>query len=126
MKLLLDTHILLWWLAGDGALPTRAGEVIAESDTAVFVSAATAWEISIKKAVGRLDAPDDLLQACEVNEFDTLDITASHALAAGELPPHHSDPFDRMLIAQACMEAMTVVTVDEKFSRYEVDILALR
>jgi PIN domain nuclease of toxin-antitoxin system len=126
VKLLLDTHILLWWLAGDNALPPRAGEVIADADTAVFVSAATAWEISIKRAAGRLDAPDDLLEACEVNEFDSLAITAGHAVAAGELPQHHSNPFDRMLIAQARLETMTVVTVDDTFSRYEVDILPLR
>lgn len=126
MKLLLDTHILLWWLADDDALPARAGEAIADAETAVFVSAATAWEISIKKAAGKLTAPDDLLEACEVNEFETLGISVAHALAAGELAPHHGDPFDRMLIAQARFESMAVVTVDDTFSRYEVDLLPLR
>ncbi len=126
MKLLLDTHILLWWLAGDDALPHPAGEAIADGDTAVIVSAASAWEISIKRAAGKLDAPDDLLDACAANGFDTLAITAAHALAAGALPLHHNDPFDRMLIAQARSDDLTVVTVDPRFSEYHVAVLSLR
>jgi len=125
MKVLLDTHILLWWLAEDPALPPPAGDAIADSDTTVVVSAATAWEIAIKKAVGRLDAPDDLLDALDANAFDTLAITAAHALAAGELPAHHTDPFDRMLIAQARAEGLTLISVDRRFSDYEVDLLSL-
>ena len=125
MKVLLDTHILLWWLDEDPALPPRAGDAIADSDTTVVVSAATAWEIAIKKAVGRLDAPDDLLDALDANAFDTLAITAAHALAAGELPAHHTDPFDRMLIAQARAEGLTLISVDRRFSDYEVDLLSL-
>src|ERR1017187_4967103 len=100
--------------------------VIADSATVVVVSAATAWEIAIKKAAGRLDAPDDLLDALDANSFESLAITSAHALAAGELPAHHSDPFDRILIAQARLEGMTLVTVDDRFSEYEVDLLALR
>jgi PIN domain nuclease of toxin-antitoxin system len=125
VKVLLDTHILLWWLSGDRGLPRRAGQVIADSDTAVVVSAATAWEIAIKKAVGRLDAPDDLLDALHANAFGTLAITAAHALAAGLLPAHHGDPFDRILIAQAQMEGLTLITVDQRFSKYEVDLLPM-
>lgn len=108
------------------AAVARAGQVIADSDTAVVVSAASAWEITIKKAVGRLDAPDDLLEALDANTFDRLAITAAHALAAGELPAHHDDPFDRMLIAQARMEGLTLVTVDERFAEYDVDLLTIR
>jgi PIN domain nuclease of toxin-antitoxin system len=126
VKVLLDTHILLWWLSGDEALPARAAQVIADSATAVLVSAASAWEIAIKKAVGRLEAPDDLRDALDANAFDALAITATHALAAGELPTHHGDPFDRMLIAQARMEGLTLITVDDRFSEYEVDILPMR
>lgn len=125
MSLLLDTHILLWWLADDPALPRPAGEAIADADADVVVSAATAWEIAIKKASGRLDAPDDLLDAMDANEFDTLAITPAHALAAGALPGHHSDPVDRMLIAQARAERLTVVSVDTRFAQYEVDLLPL-
>lgn len=125
MTLLLDTHILLWWLDGNAILPSPAVEAIADPDTTVVVSAATAWEIAIKKAVGRLEAPDDLLEALEVNDFETLAITADHALAAGELPGHHADPFDRMLIAQAHAEGLTVVSVDSRFVDYDVQLLPL-
>jgi len=126
VRVLLDTHILLWWLSGDEALPPRATQTIADSDTEVLVSAASAWEIAIKRAAGRLDAPDDLLDALDANAFETLAITAAHALAAGELPAHHSDPFDRMLIAQSAMEGLTLITVDERFSAYEVELLPMR
>lgn len=125
MRLLLDTHILLWWLADDARMPRSAAVAIANADTEVVISAATAWEIAIKKAAGRLDAPDDLLGALAANEFDTLPITADHALIAGGLPLHHSDPIDPILIAQAGAEALTLVSVDRQFDDYNVDLLAL-
>jgi PIN domain nuclease of toxin-antitoxin system len=125
VKLLLDTHILLWWLADDERLPAPAAVVIADPDTEVVVSAATAWEISIKQAIGRLDAPDDLLDAVATNDFGTLAITVDHAMAAGRLPAHHADPFDRMLIAQAQIEGFTLVSADTRFSDYEVELLRL-
>jgi PIN domain nuclease of toxin-antitoxin system len=126
VKVLLDTHILLWWLAEDPALPPAARDAIADADTTVLVSAATAWEIAIKKAAGRLEAPDDLLDALDVNSFDTLAISAAHALDAGALPTHHTDPFDRMLIAQARAEELTLVSVDRRFADYDVDLLPRR
>jgi len=126
VKVLLDTHILLWWLAEDPALPLAARDAIADADTTVVVSAATAWEIAIKMAAGRLDAPDDLLDALDANSFDTLAITAAHALEAGALPAHHTDPFDRMLIAQARAEELTLVSVDHRFVAYDVDLLPRR
>ena len=125
MRLLLDTHILLWWLADDPRLPAQAAAAIAEPDTEVVVSAASAWEISIKQAAGRLDAPYDLLEAVAANEFGTLAITADHAIAAGRLPAHHPDPFDRMLIAQAHIEGFTLVSIDGRLSDYEVALLPL-
>ncbi|MHB1444597.1 MAG: type II toxin-antitoxin system VapC family toxin [Acidimicrobiales bacterium] len=125
MSLLLDTHILLWWLSDDPLLPAVAREAIASPESEVLVSAATAWEIAIKRAAGRLDAPDDLLEAVGANDFETLPITAAHALAAGALPPHHSDPFDRMLIAQARAEGLTLISVDDRFPQYNVDLLPL-
>jgi PIN domain nuclease of toxin-antitoxin system len=125
VRILLDTHILLWWLADDPLLPSRAAAIIGDPDTEVVVSAATAWEISIKKAAGRLEAPDDLLDALHANEFDTLVITAEHAITAGRLPPHHSDPFHRMLIAQAQTEGLSLASVDGRFSKYEVELLPL-
>ena len=125
MKLLLDTHILLWWLADDPKMPRSAATAIADGETVVAVSAASAWEVAIKKATGRLQAPDDLLEAIEANNFDALSISPAHALAAGALPAHHADPFDRMLIAQAAAEGLTIVTVDKRFSNYDVELLPI-
>ena len=126
MKVLLDTHMLLWWLADDSRLPPEARRVIADPATEVQISAASTWEIAIKKSAGRLEAPDDLGGAMAEHAFDPLAITVEHALSAGSLPPHHRDPFDRMLIAQARAESLTLVTVDPAFAEYEVDLLPRR
>lgn len=120
MRVLLDTHALLWWLADDAALGESARTVIADPGNELFVSAASAWEISIKRSLGKLDAPDDLQQAVRAGGFETLDIGFVHALRAGALPRHHDDPFDRMLIAQAQLEKLTVLTHDANFARYRV------
>lgn len=123
MTLLLDTHALLWWLADDPALPQVARTAIRTGGTLVLVSAATAWEISIKQALGKLEAPDDLEAALVASRFQPLPITVADALAAGRLPRHHDDPFDRMLIAQAQYAQLTIVTHDPKFRLYDVDVL---
>jgi len=125
VRILLDTHILLWWLADDQRLPPQAAAAIEDSENEVVVSAASAWEISIKQAAGRIVAPEDLLDALTVSEFATLAVTAAHAMAAGRLPPRHTDPFDRMLIAQAKIEGLTLVSVDRRFSDYDVELLGL-
>ncbi|HVB52720.1 MAG TPA: type II toxin-antitoxin system VapC family toxin [Candidatus Acidoferrales bacterium] len=125
MSLLLDTHILLWWLSDDPLLPTAAREAIASPESEVLVSVATTWEIAIKQAAGRLEAPVDLMEVVEANDFETLPITAAHTLAAGALPLHHSDPFDRMLIAQARAESLTLISMDHRFPQYDVNLLAL-
>ncbi|MHB8506096.1 MAG: type II toxin-antitoxin system VapC family toxin [Acidimicrobiales bacterium] len=125
MSLLLDAQILLWWLSDDPLLPTAARDAITLPDNEVLVSAATAWEIAIRQAAGRLDAPGNLLEAVEANDFATLPITAAHALAAGTLPPYHSDPFDRLLIAQARAEGRTLISVDSRFPQYDVELLPL-
>ena len=125
MSLLLDTHVLLWWLADDPRLPGPAAAAIGDGQTPVLVSAVSAWEISIERAAGRLEAPDDLMGALDESDFDTVPITIGHALAAGALPPYHGDPFDRMLIAQARVDGLTIVTVDRRFAAYEVDLLPL-
>ena len=106
-------------------LPSPAAAVIADTANVVLVSAASAWEIAIKKALGRLEAPDDLIGMVEANGFDDLPITLNHALSAGSLPRHHDDRFDRMLIAQAQADRVTVITVDRRFSNYAVNILPL-
>ncbi len=123
MRLLLDTHAFLWWLA-DIKLSTLARDAIAEPDNEVLVSAASAWEISIKQALGKLNAPRDVADRIRINRFTALPISVAHALVAGALPPHHRDPFDRMLVSQALHEGLTVVTRDARFAAYGVPILA--
>ena len=122
MRLLLDTNALLWWLADEG-LTAGAREAIADPVNLVTVSAVSAWEISIKKALGKLAAPDDLEQQVVSGGFEPLPITIAHSIAAGQLPCHHEDPFDRMLIAQAFAEGLTVVTRDKRFGDYGVALL---
>ncbi len=122
MRLLLDTRALLWWLADDG-LGAQARDAIANPANPVFVSAASAWEISIKKALGKLTAPDDLEQQVNSGGFLPLPISIAHGVAAGQLARHHDDPFDRMLIAQAQAESLTIVTRDKRFHEYGVALL---
>ncbi len=123
MTLLLDTHVLLWWLENHKALTPKARAAIQDGRNQVFVSAVSAWEISIKRALGKLIAPDDLDAALDANRFLPLPITFPHARLAGELPRHHEDPFDRMLVAQAQAETLTIVTHDAHLTAYGVPIL---
>lgn len=122
MRILLDTHVLLCWLA-DRHLTNDACEAIANPSNLVAVSTATAWEIATKKALGKLRAPDDLSAQIENNGFTPLPISIEHGEAAGALPRHHDDPFDRMLLAQAMIEDLTVVTRDARFEAYGVQVL---
>jgi len=122
VRLLLDTHALLWWLADEGLVP-QARDAIADPGNLVVVSAASAWEISIKKALGKLAAPDDLEQQVHAGGFLPLPVSIAHGVAAGELARHHDDPFDRMLIAQAYTEGLTIVTRDKRFDEYGVALL---
>lgn len=122
-RILLDTHAFLWWLDNNPRLGDKAKEVIAEPINQVFVSAATAWEISIKKGLGKLEAPDDMDSIAESEGFTKLPISLFHGDQAGSLPGYHKDPFDRMLIAQAQAEGLTIITCDEKFPHYGVRLL---
>ena len=118
MRLLLDAHALLWWLADDPTLEAGARSLIADPANEVFVSAATVWEIAIKRALGKLDAPPDLAGALDELGFTATPVTATDAERAGGLDPHHRDPFDRMLVAQAARLDAAVVTRDPIFARY--------
>ena len=121
MNLLLDTHVLLWAMDDDPSLSQEARAAITNGSNLVFVSAATAWEISIKKALGKLRVPaGDYLDELRRHRFTPLDITTEHALAVESLPPHHADPFDRMLVAQAMVERLTLVTHDARMKAYSV------
>ena len=122
MRLLLDTHALLWWLADEG-LSSQTRDAIADPANLVAVSAASAWEIAIKKALGKLTAPDDLEQQMHAGGFVALPINLAHGIAAGQLARHHDDPFDRMLIAQALAEGLTIVTRDKRFEDYGVALM---
>ena len=119
MRLLLDTHVLLWWLADDRKLGKGAREIIANPSNDVHVSAATVWEAAIKAGLRRLEIEiDDLEDAVVRNGFRPLPIAFQHAVTAGRLPPVHRDPFDRMLIAQASVEELRVLSHDRIFERY--------
>ena len=121
-KLLLDTHVFLWWRTDDPLLQEAARSAIGEADV-VFVSAATAWEAAVKASLGRLELPDTVESGVEDSGFEKMQISFSHAEAAAALPPHHGDPFDRMLVAQAIFEDLTLVTHDRRLEVYEVPIL---
>ena len=122
MRLLLDTHVFLWWLTDDPRLDADRRAAIADPDALVHVSAATIWEIAIKEAQGRIDVGEEFGEEIARSDFIELPISAGHALAAGRLPLHHADPFDRMLVAQARQEAMTLVSQDANLAAYEVDL----
>lgn len=120
MRLLLDTHIFLWWLSDWERISEPARAAIADPGNEVFVSAVSGWEIGIKKAKGRLVAPDDLAAVVDEKRFEHLPLTFAHAERAAALPSHHRDPFDRMLIAQAQAEGLVLVTRDSRIADYEV------
>ena len=122
MRLLLDTHALLWWLADEG-LTVPARDAIADPGNVVMVSAASAWEISVKKALGKLAAPDDLEHQVQASGFLPLPISLAHGVAAGRLDRYHEDPFDRMLVAQAQCEGLVIVTRDPGIAAYDVPVL---
>jgi Uncharacterized protein conserved in bacteria len=121
--LLLDAHAVLWWLADDPTLDPVARSAIADPANDVLVSAASIWEIEIKRALGKLSAPVGLVAALDATGFDVLPITGQDAERAGSLPAHHRDPFDRMLVAQADRVGALVVSRDAAFLAYGTDVL---
>jgi len=123
MNLLLDTHVLLWALENNPALSDKARKAIVDGSNMVFVSSASVWEISIKTAMGKLEVPDNLIEEIEIHRFTQLSMNFDHAKLAGKLPDIHKDPFDRMLIAQAMIEKLTLVTQDCQIAKYDVNLL---
>ena len=122
VNLLLDTCTLLWWVGGD-TVSAKAAQAITHPGNNVWVSTASLWEISIKQSIGKLSVSGDL-DAVVDEDFAHLPINAAHARLAGRLPHHHRDPFDRMLIAQAQLQGLTLVTRDRHIKQYETSFLA--
>lgn len=124
MRLLVDTHVVLWWLTDDPTLTTEIRDML-DDEPEVYLSPVVLWEITIKQANGKLAGPADLAERVRDSRFRELPITWRHAIDAGRLPPIHRDPFDRMLVAQAQCEGLTLATRDASIHRYPVPILAV-
>lgn len=122
MTLLLDTHVALWAITGDATLGVEFLDRL-RHDPDVFLSPVSLWEITIKQQAGKLSGPPDLAERVRDMGFRQLPVTHDHAITAGRLPPHHRDHFDRMLVAQAITENLTLATRDASIPLYEVDVL---
>src|SRR5579863_3939123 len=118
MRILLDTHVVLWWLNDDPSLGTKARCLIGDPANTIFLSSVSTWEIWLKKSLGKLVLPDDFEAWLAKEEFEPLPLTAAHTRLVAELPWHHRDPFDRMLIAQAVVADLILLTSDERLSAY--------
>ncbi len=127
MRALLDTHAFLWWITDDPRLSARAREIIGDGSHTLFFSAASGWEIAIKAQLGRLQLPDKadsfVLEQLSANAFNSLPIQLSHALHILNLPRHHRDPFDRMLVAQSQLEELPILTADPLIAQYQVEVI---
>jgi len=123
MNLLLDTHVLLWWLDDQPTLSMKARDAIANGSNIVFVSAAVVWEIRIKEALGKLKIPPDFRDVLSHQPFEMLAVTVDHAFLVGDLPTHHRDPFDRILVAQVKTESLVLVTRDIQLKKYKIPII---
>ena len=123
MRILADTHVLLWWLADDPRLPVRHREALADTSTEAHFSAVSIAEVAIKSSLRKLEAPPEVADALEHGGFLELPFTSRHAALLRSLPWHHRDPFDRMLVAQAMADGLTIATVDERVALYDVRVV---
>ncbi len=124
MRLLLDSHVLIWWLDDNPRLALQARQAVGDPNNEVFVSVASIWELAIARAKGNTGIPGNLAAACELDRFSLLPIEPFHAEQAAALPRRYGDPFDRMLVAQAQAEGLTIVTQDAAIPRYGVRTMA--
>jgi PIN domain nuclease of toxin-antitoxin system len=124
LRLLLDTHLVLWWMNGEASRISKTALAALGSDGIdPIVSAVTVWEIAIKRGLGKLEGPADLLPQLEGAGVELLPVGARHADLVGSLPPHHRDPFDRLLVAQAMLEGVALVSDDAALRRYDIEIV---
>jgi len=122
-KYLIDTHILLWWFFDDKNLKKNIREIITNEENEIKVSIASLWEITIKKSLNKLKAPDNLKEALEESNFQILPITLDHLRKLEHLPNLHNDPFDRLFIAQSIFEKLTFITADKNIKKYKINNL---
>jgi PIN domain nuclease of toxin-antitoxin system len=124
LKLLLDTHLVLWWMTGEASrISKRALAALGSEGMDPVISAVTIWEAAIKRGLGKLESPSDLLPQLERAGVELLPVSARHADLVFSLPPHHRDPFDRLLVAQATLEGLPLVSNDPLLRRYDVEIV---
>jgi len=127
MKVLVDTHAFLWWITDDPRLSFRAREIFTDGNNELFFSAASGWEISIKVQIGRLRLPADpesfIVDQLRINAIKSLAIQMNHALHVSTLPSHHRDPFDRLLVAQAQLEGLPILSADPQIGKYHVEVV---
>lgn len=127
MKVLLDTHVFLWWINDDSRLSQNVRQIISDSANELFLSAVSGWEIAIKSRLGRLDLPGNLegfiSEQIAFNAMQSLPVKMSHALHTYSLPLLHRDPFDRMLVSQSQLERLPILTMDTQIAAYDVDVL---
>jgi len=127
MRALLDTHAFLWWITNDPRVSKKVREIISDGENELFLSVASGWEMAIKAGLGRLQLPPNLehfiLEQMALNAIESLPVQMSHALHVYKLPAHHRDPFDRMLIAQAQLQNLPILTVDPQIARYSVKVI---
>jgi len=127
MRLLLDTHAFLWWITDDARLSEKAREIMGDGKNQLFFSAASGWEIAIKAKLGKLKVSDDLErfipEQVALNAIENLPILLSHVLHVYALPDYHRDPFDRLLISQAQLEGLPILTADSQISQYPVEVV---
>lgn len=123
MRYLLDTHVLLWWTEHSSKLPAHVYEIIGNPDSEIYVSAITAWEIAIKESIGKLETPAPISEAMVASNFHEIPLTIEHTIHVKTLPHLHGDPFDRILIAQAMSESLTLITADSRIHRYDIATL---
>jgi PIN domain nuclease of toxin-antitoxin system len=126
LRLLLDSHVLLWFAQDSAALSSEVAHAIRDDASLAVVSVASIWELEMKRVKGMLDVPADMGARLNPAGFDLLDVSLSHVVRAAELPAHHRDPFDRMLVAQAQTEQLTLVTADTALERYDVPLMSAR